>query len=390
MKDKLLIVTGSSGRIGKAFIERFRHEYPIVGLDLFAPANPVENFEFIKTYLSAERPTDPKMHAADAVDLHGALAQIKKKHGNHIASFVHLAAYYSFIGDDWPQYEDITVNGTKRIIESLSKDFKCDQFIFTSTMLVHSPTEPGQPINENTPLTPAKEAWLYPRSKILTEQILHDLGKDIAQITILRMSGIYDDDCNSIPISNQIQRIYEHLMPDAFLFPGDKIHGAPFMHMQDMVAALAATVEKRAKLPHQITFLVAEPETLSYETLQREFGKLINGKEMLTIRIPQFIAIVGSWFQNVLGLMPKWDSHGLFIDKREPFIKPWMIPHAADNYELDLSLAKKHLDWTPKHSLRHEMAKMIGKLKENPVKWYKMNKLSLPRWLASTEKKHKK
>ena len=394
MKDKLLIVTGSSGRIGKAFIADFLRknpqEYSIVGLDLFAPVESIENFEFIKTYLSAERPTDPKMNAADALDLHGALAQIKKKHGNHITSFIHLAAYYSFLDGDWPQYEDITVNGTKRILESLSKDFKCDQLIFTSTMLVHKPTEPGHPINENTPLPAAEDAWLYPRSKILTEKIIHDLGKDISQITILRICGLYDDDCNSIPLSNQIQRIFEQLMPDALLFPGNSKHGAPFMHMKDMVAVLAATVEKRAKLLREITFLVAEPETLSYDTLQREFGKLINGKEMRTIRIPSIIAIVGSWLQNALPLMPKWDSHGFFIDKRKPFIQPWMIPHADDHYELDLSLAKKHLDWTPKHSLRHEMAKMIEKLKAHPVKWYKMNKLLSPKWLASTEKKNKK
>jgi nucleoside-diphosphate-sugar epimerase len=35
----------------------------------------------------------------------------------------------------------------------------------------------------------------------------------------------------------------------------------------------------------------------------------------------------------------------------EPFIKPWMIPHADDHFELDITRARELLGWQPQHRL---------------------------------------
>ena len=62
-----------------------------------------------------------------------------------IASIIHLAAYYSFSGEPSPLYEQVTVRGTERLLHGL-RDFEVEQFIFSSTMLVHAPCEPGERI----------------------------------------------------------------------------------------------------------------------------------------------------------------------------------------------------------------------------------------------------
>lgn len=74
----------------------------------------------------------------------------------------------------------------------------------------------------------------------------------------------------------------------------------------------------------------------------------------------------------------------------DPFIKPWMIDRADDHYELDISRARNLLGWEPKHRLPDRLPIIIQKLKENPVKWYKENKLEVPSWLEEEQKEEKK
>ena len=61
------------------------------------------------------------------------------------------------------------------------------------------------------------------------------------------------------------------------------------------------------------------------------------------------------------------------------FIQPWMIDLADDHYELDVSLAKKLLGWTPKHFVGDTLPKMIAFLKEDPEAFYRINGLRAPK-----------
>jgi hypothetical protein len=48
---------------------------------------------------------------------------------------------------------------------------------------------------------------------------------------------------------------------------------------------------------------------------------------------------------------------------RPPFIKPWMIDLADDNFELDITRARAVLGWAPRHSLRDTLPAMVAALK---------------------------
>jgi UDP-glucose 4-epimerase len=66
-----------------------------------------------------------------------ALARVRRDFGDQIASVIHLAAYYDFAGEPSPLYDEVTVRGTERLLRLL-RDFQVGQFVFSSTMLVHS------------------------------------------------------------------------------------------------------------------------------------------------------------------------------------------------------------------------------------------------------------
>jgi len=336
----IVIVTGGSGFIGSSVIKRLSEKYTLISLD--------------KGEGSKDIPESYNMDIGSKESIESALTQIRNKYGNKITSVIHLAAYYDFSGKESPLYDKITVEGTKNFLSALQK-FEVKQFVFSSSLLVYEPSIPGQKITEESPLLPK---WAYPESKVNAEKIIDAERKNVPSV-ILRIAGVYNDNGSSIPIANHIQRIYENQLTGHF-FPGDATHGNPFIHLDDLVEAIFKVVEKRNELSPEVTINIGEPETLSYEYLQKNIGMLIHDKEFKTFIIPKPLAKAGAWVQDIFG---------------ESFIKPWMIDMADDHMELDISKAKKLLDWEPKHSLRETMPKIIAALKADPKKWYKENKL---------------
>src|SRR5690606_19393324 len=124
----------------------------------------------------------------------------------------------------------------------------------SSTMLVHAPSpQRGVRIDEDSPLAPA---WAYPQSKADTEELILRERGDIPAV-ILRLAGVYDEDCRAAFIAQQIARIFERL-PTAYLFTGDLSAGQPYLHKDDLVDAIVRTVDRRAELPEETVLLVGE------------------------------------------------------------------------------------------------------------------------------------
>ncbi len=99
MKDKtdVVIVTGSSGMIGSALIHKLAEKYHVIGFDHDGyPFPPVE-----AECVSVDLTTDDRMDFA--------FKRIRYAYGNKIASVVHLAAYYDFLGDPSDLYDKVTV-----------------------------------------------------------------------------------------------------------------------------------------------------------------------------------------------------------------------------------------------------------------------------------------
>ena len=174
------------------------------------------------------------------------------------------------------------------------KAFETEQFVFSSTMLVHAPSpEKGVKINEDSPLDPA---WAYPKSKAETEALIRERRGAIKSV-ILRFAGVYDEDCRAAFIAQQIARIFERL-PTAYLFTGDITHGQPYLHRDDLVDAVVRTVDRRAELPDETILLIGEEETPSYQELQQRIGELVHGERWRTLALPKGFAKLGAWVQD--------------------------------------------------------------------------------------------
>lgn len=343
-KRSTIIITGSNGFIGNAISNRLREKYNVIGFDQTIPKESkiAANFE---------------VDIASAESISRALLKVSEQFGQEIASVIHLAAYYSFAEQESPLYDKITVKGTESLLNQLKK-YKVEQFVFSSTMLIHKPVGIGEKIHEGSPVHPS---WAYPKSKIDAEKILKEQHAHIPLVN-LRIAGVYDDRCHSVPISNQIMRVYERQLSSR-LYPGDVSKGQSFLHIEDLVEAVEKTVEQRHSLPDHVDLLLGEEKAISYADLQNSVSNLLHGRDWDSLKVPLWFAKAGSWLQHHTPLM------------RKPFIMPWMIDFTNDHYELDISHAEKLLNWKPKHNVSKTIPKMIETLRNNPRQFYYENKL---------------
>lgn len=345
----LVVITGGTGLIGAPLVRRLLPEHRIVNLDLTGDPHSPAEVDFVSTDLTSDESVER------------AIDRIEMFHGDHVASLVHLAAYYDFAGEDSPLYEEVTIRGTQRLLDAIQR-LRVDQVVFSSTMLVHSPTEPGEPIDEGDPIEPT---WPYPESKVETEGIVKEETTGRTKAVIARLAGVYSEEGNSPPITNQIKRIDGSWVTSHF-YPAPLDRGQAFVHRDDAVEALARIVERRDELSHEVEILIAEPETLGYGELQDIIGRELHGTEWATLEIPESIAKTGAWIRE----------HNPFGE--DPFIRSWMIDRASDHYEIDISTARDLLDWEPEHRVAEVIPEMIELLRKDPSGWYARNNLEPP------------
>jgi nucleoside-diphosphate-sugar epimerase len=346
---ELVLITGSEGLIGSRIAKAVQERYRVVSLDVKPGRDRRDSANFIQCDLTEQ------------ASVAAALDAVADRFGREIASVIHLAAYYDFSGEPSPLYEELTVEGTRRLLDGL-QTLDVHQFVFSSSLLVMKPAVGDELITEQSP---TEGTWDYPNSKLAAEAVIREEHGSIPAV-ILRIAGVYDEDGHSIPLGQQMARVYEKKL-ESYMFPGNADHGQPFVHLDDLVDCFVRTVERRRQLAHFELFLVAEPDVMSYRELQEQIGEGLHGREWPTIRIPKVVAKAGAWMQEKTA-----------AEDEPTFIKPWMVDLADMHYPVEVGLAERRLGWRPRHRLRDSLDEMLRRLKSDPRRWYETNKLPLP------------
>jgi nucleoside-diphosphate-sugar epimerase/uncharacterized membrane protein len=356
-----ILLTGATGAIGSALAEALAADYRLFGLDRDCSG---------LDYPHAE------VDLGDDASVQAAFAQLRTKVGGRIASVIHLAAYFDFSGEPNPLYQSVNVDGTRRVLEAL-QGLEVEQFVYTSTMLVHAAGRPGERIDEDAPIIPG---WVYPQSKAAAEEIIA-LHHGRIPYVLLRFAGLYDDDSAVPTLAQQIVRIYQRDLTSR-VATGDLDAGQSMIHREDLIDSVLRTIERRAELPAACALLVGEPEPISYRELQDTLGALIHGEdEWATLSLPAPVAKAGAWLQGAAEpLIPDVIDHG-----EKPFIRPFMVDRASDHYALDIGRARRLLGWQPRHRLRRQLPQLVAALKRDPRGWYRRHRITPPAWLADAE-----
>ncbi|TWU66597.1 NAD-dependent epimerase/dehydratase family protein [Crateriforma conspicua] len=343
-----VIVTGSSGLLGGPVCRRLAEEgYEVFGFDRVGLPEPPKHLRHVH---------DIECDVTSYANVQGALRKVHERTGGRLASVVHMAAYYDFSGADSDLYREVTINGTDRLLNGLS-DFRLEQFIFTSTMLVHQPCAVGERIGEDSPL---QAKWAYPASKIATERLIREGHPGVSSV-FLRIAGVYTDYGRQPTLVQQIKRIAEKDFQGHF-YPGDGENGQSAVHVDDAVEAIVRTVNRRDRIEPKTAILIGEPDPPSYGELQDRIGQQLHGEDWATVQIPKAVAKVGAAVNDT-------------VSGGESFIKPYMVEMADDHYALDISRAEELLGWKPKHDLRETLTGIVQMAQQNPEHFRKQNGL---------------
>lgn len=342
----LVLITGSSGLIGSRLVRLLASDYRVVGLDVVEPEDPPPGVEHEAIDLTDEQ------------DIVRALHSVRERCGEEVASIVHLAAYYDFAGDSSPLYDELTVQGSRRLLRWARKVFaRVDQIVFSSTSIVLEPSEDGRVLREDSP---RGTRWPYPESKIRAEDALAAVRGE-AKLAVLRLAGAYDEWGHSPLLAPNLWRI-AHRELESWVFPGDSSAIQHYLHLDDAVAALRAAVERREDLDEHEVFLIAEPEGVTYAELQDAIGRALWGASWRPMEMPESVARLGAELQEGLGA-------------GDPFVKPFMIAIADDSYPMSVERARRRLGWEAKHALLELIPEMVCNLREHPDRFYEINDL---------------
>ena len=353
-----VVITGIDGKIGEALRERLAQGYDVIGLDRDGTDG------------------DIVCDLTEEASTREAAEEIARRSGGRVASVLHLAGYYDFSGEEDPLYHEVNEEGTRNLLRALgSADLAIEQLVYASTMLVQHAGDPGERVDEGDPVDPG---WAYPESKARTEVILREESGAIP-VVLLRLAGLYDDETAVPTLSQQIARIYERQLK-SHVYAGDVEAGQAFVHLEDMLDAFEAAIERRAAIPDGTAILVGEPDPLSYDALQRRLGDLIHDEpDWRTWVAPKPLAKLGAKLQVVSEpIVPDAFDRG-----ETPFIKPFMIDLASDHYALDISRAREMLGWEPQRDIRSGLPKLVAALRDDPPTFYEANKITPPEWMAS-------
>lgn len=357
-KEKpIVLITGSTGNIGTALTNSLKKDYCIIGFD------------------RQKESADIIMDLTSESSINQAFQTFKKRYGTKIAAVIHLAAYFDFTGEDTPLYEQVNVKGTKKLLQKL-QDFEVERFIYGSTMLVHEPGKPGEKINEDTPLGPK---WVYPESKAEAEQVIEDHHGHIPYL-ILRLAGLYDDSSCVPTLAHQIKRVYERTFK-SYLYAGNIEAGQSFIHKKDLLDLVKKSIKHRNDLPEKEIILAGEPDVVSYKQMQQYITDLIHDEKTELINIPEPFAKAGIWLEEKLEPLVPDD----FDQGQKSFIKPFLMDLSSDHYDLDITKAKKQLNWQPKYQIKKTLPKIIQDLKNDPEHWYETHGILVPDWMKAIQ-----
>jgi len=184
---------------------------------------------------------------------------------NEINGVVHLAAVSRVVwGEKDPEKcIDINVNGTKRLLEAISKNDKKPWIIFGSSREVYG--EPRKlPVKEDYPKIPIN---VYGRSKLIGEQLVKRYAKMLnLHAIVLRFSNVYGNE------KDILDRVIPRFIIAALKNEKIEIHGGnqifDFTYINDTVNGIIKAIELLSDIQQNTYFyedfhlLPGEPSTL--------------------------------------------------------------------------------------------------------------------------------
>ncbi len=316
------LVTGSTGCVGSAFVERLLAR----GYEVRALARKTSDLSHLKT-------NGAEIVFGDITDLQTLAPAVKG-----IDIVFHCAAKVTPGWGTWEEYEKTTVEGTKNVLRA-SAESGVKRFLQVSSHMVYGDAcQKGDvPADEGTPCEATKTPpTFYDYSKMLAEQACwdyHRQGK--IQVSMIRIVSAYGPRDRLLA-----DRVYKQTSFPILFWPGSANPRYAIVYVSDIaeLAILAATTEKAIGQVYN----VAGPEPVRLKAFAEAMIRA-RGAKRTWATMPYPVAWVWCWMMETFAK--------LLRSKKMPYLTLASLRSIHREGHIDGSKARKELGWEPKVSV---------------------------------------
>ncbi|MCB9746956.1 MAG: NAD-dependent epimerase/dehydratase family protein [Candidatus Omnitrophica bacterium] len=325
MSKKTILVTGAAGFVGRHLLKHLQsRDYDIVAMvreNTDVAFLEQMGIRYIKADLRVKESLYPLFDKVDHV--------------------VHLA---TTMKGPWEEYEESTVNGTRRLLE-ITKEKGIQGFTFISSIAVYDVfsadngvlTE-GSKINDNN-------LSMYEKSKIQAEAQVQSFIHDGLAGVILRCGVIYGPGGALFP-----PRLGFASGKNKYLTIGSGLNRIPFVYVENLVEAIRLTIENPSS--HGETFNIVDDQDIA----QLEYLNMVKTHVNPSLKVCKIPYGVWLTFSQCVGVLLK------LLKRPSPLRKVYLY-QCRQQLTYSNRKAKNKLGWKPSQNSQSAML--------TTMKWFK-------------------
>lgn len=264
-----ILVTGSSGFIGKPLVEKLASQgYSVHGLDRIAPTNRENLTSFTEMDLTDKKNRLPLVKTLEGIDL-----------------VIHLAAARADWGLSEEEFYRDNIEATKSILVGC-KEKNVREFFHYSTVGVLPRT--GEPLDE---LVVPRPETTYGRTKLISEELVKDAASSgiFKRVFIMRPSAVFGV---GQPPDTNLYRLIDMIRRNRFLMIGAGEEVKTTSHLATLVEATIWLIEN-IREPYSLWHYVDQPKMATNELVSLCYKEIHNSRPRLRLPLQVVSAIAG-------------------------------------------------------------------------------------------------
>jgi len=346
-----LIITGSSGFLGRHLLERLEDDYRIFGIARRSPAQTGAPIHRNISWFQVD--------IADRDALATAFRRIREQGGAE--RVIHLAAHYDFTGEAHPHYRRTNVDGMRNVLEEC-RDLHLKRFVFASSVAACDFLSADDPTRVVDETTVADAPHPYGKTKRKGEEMLAEYRAEIPSC-VVRFAALFSDWCEYPPLfiflktwlsSNWRRKI----------IGGKGGFAIPYLHVRDAARVTVAAMKQNG-LGHGEVIMASPNGAVANRQLFEKATLHYFGSPLTPIDLPRPLCAAGMYARDYL----------MRALGHRPFERPWMSHYIDRQLRVDATRSQALIRWAPRGrlTLLRRLPFMIENLKTDPVEWYRRN-----------------
>ena len=346
-----LIITGSSGFLGRHLLERLEDDYRIFGIARRSPAQTGAPIHRNISWFQVD--------IADRDALATAFRRIREQGGAD--RVIHLAAHYDFTGEDHPEYRRTNVDGMRNVLEEC-RELHLKRFVFASSVAACdflSTRNPARVVDETTV---ADAPHPYGRSKRKGEEMLAEYRDQIPSC-VVRFAALFSDWCEYPPLFIFLKTWLSKSWRRKII-GGRGNFAIPYLHVREAARVTMAAMQQD-HLGHGEVILASPNGAVTNRQMFENATLHCFGSPSKTIKVPKTLCGAGMYARD----------HVMRLLGQRPFERPWMSRYIDRQLRVDATRSQALIHWAPRGRLTvlRRLPFMIENFKTDPVEWFRRN-----------------